>query len=76
MGRWFKKAHPSLLKWMKKHNLSFNDDHGRLRKGKVNDYLNYLNEDEVNYIKHIESKINFPNLDLPLDSFATDQDLL
>ena len=70
------KAHPSLLKWMKDHNLSFNNDNGRLRKGKVNDYLNYLNEDDVNYIKHIESKINFPNLDLPLGSFATDQDLL
>ena len=42
---------------MKKHNLSFNDDHGRLRKGKVNDYLNYLNEDDIKYIKHIDSKI-------------------
>ena len=75
-GDGLKKAHPSLLKWMKKHNLSFNDDHGRLRKGKVNDYLNYLNEDDIKYIKHIESKINFPNFDLPLDSFVTAQDLL
>lgn len=70
------KAHPSLLKWMEENNLSFNDDRGRLRKGKVNDYLNYLNEDDIKYIKHIESKINFPNFDLPLDSFVTAQDLL
>ena len=70
------KAHPSLLKWMKKHNLSFNDDRGRLRKGKINDYLNYLNEDDIKYIKDIESKINFPNFDLPLNSFVTAQDLL
>ena len=70
------KAHPSLLKWMEENNLSFNDDKGRLRKGKVNDYLNYLSEDDVEYIKYIESKINFPNFDLPLDSFVTAQDLL
>jgi hypothetical protein len=70
------RAHPSLLKWMEKFNLTFNDDLGRLRKGKVNDYLNYLNEDDVKYIKDIESKINFPNFDLPLDSFVTAQDLL
>lgn len=70
-GDLVKKAHPSLIKFLKSKGIDPNRvadiDKGRLRKGKINGYYDDLTKEDIEYVKSIEAKINFPNSNVVLD---------
>ncbi len=59
------RAHTSLREWLKEKGLDPHDltkaDQGRIRKGKINGYLEDLDLDDIAFVKEIESKINWPD---------------
>jgi len=59
------RAHSSLVEWLKERGLDSHNlakaDQGRIRKGKIDGYLEDLDLDNIAYVKEIESKINWPD---------------